>query len=195
MKGEECIPTTWDIFYEKWGWMLIYWNLAGVPFIYSLQSVYLYKAGPTSHPVWYLALVYTILFTAYYIWDTANSQKNYFRMDLNGSFRPRLTFPQLPWRKLENPKYLKTDAGSALLVDGWWKYARKIHYTADITMATCWGLACGFGSFIPYFYCFFFTCALTHRVIRDMERCSKKYGKDWDRYCKEVPYIFIPGIY
>ena len=20
MKGEECIPTTWDIFYEKWGW-------------------------------------------------------------------------------------------------------------------------------------------------------------------------------
>lgn len=27
-KGEECIPTTWDIFYEKWGWMLIYRNLA-----------------------------------------------------------------------------------------------------------------------------------------------------------------------
>lgn len=34
-KGEEGIPTTWDIFYEKWGWMLIYWNLAGVPFAYS----------------------------------------------------------------------------------------------------------------------------------------------------------------
>src|SRR5205814_2028056 len=24
-KGEECIPTTWDIFYEKWGWMLVFW--------------------------------------------------------------------------------------------------------------------------------------------------------------------------
>ena len=34
-KGEECIPTSWDIFYEKWGWMLIYWNLAGVPFVYA----------------------------------------------------------------------------------------------------------------------------------------------------------------
>ena len=24
MKGEECVPTTWDIFYEKWGWMLVF---------------------------------------------------------------------------------------------------------------------------------------------------------------------------
>lgn len=175
--------------------MLIYWNLAGVPFIYSIQSVYLYKVGPTSHPWWYLALVYGILFTAYYIWDVANAQKNYFRMELNGSYQVRYTFPQLPGAKLKNPKYLKTDAGSALLVDGWWKYARKPHYTADITMALCWGLACGFGSFIPYFYVFFFSCALTHRVIRDMERCSKKYGRDWDRYIKEVPYIFIPGVF
>ncbi|KAH9249142.1 hypothetical protein BASA81_013166 [Batrachochytrium salamandrivorans] len=27
MKGEECIPSTWDIFYEKWGFMLIFWNM------------------------------------------------------------------------------------------------------------------------------------------------------------------------
>ncbi|CAF1411377.1 unnamed protein product [Rotaria sordida] len=41
MKGEECIPVTWDIFYEKWGWMLIYWNLAGVPFVYAFQAYYI----------------------------------------------------------------------------------------------------------------------------------------------------------
>ena len=29
MKGEECIPTTWDIFHERWGWLLVFWNLAG----------------------------------------------------------------------------------------------------------------------------------------------------------------------
>ncbi|MGB8330041.1 MAG: hypothetical protein WCE62_07920, partial [Polyangiales bacterium] len=40
MKGEECIPTTWDIFYEKWGWMLVFWNLAGVPFVYCFNSMY-----------------------------------------------------------------------------------------------------------------------------------------------------------
>lgn len=23
VKGEECVPTTWDIAYEKWGWMYV----------------------------------------------------------------------------------------------------------------------------------------------------------------------------
>ena len=26
-------------------------------------------------------------------------------------------------------------------------------------------------------------------------RCSKKYGKDWDRYCSIVKYKFVPGVY
>jgi delta24(24(1))-sterol reductase len=29
-KGEEMIPQTWDMFHEKFGWMLIFWNMAGV---------------------------------------------------------------------------------------------------------------------------------------------------------------------
>ena len=49
-KGEECIPQTWDIFHEKWsiyypihslrwskhfrwGFMVIFWNFSGVPFV------------------------------------------------------------------------------------------------------------------------------------------------------------------
>jgi len=32
-KGEECIPQTWDMFHEKWGFMIIFWNFAGVPFV------------------------------------------------------------------------------------------------------------------------------------------------------------------
>lgn len=32
-KGEECIPQTWDMFHEKQGFMLIFWNYAGVPFV------------------------------------------------------------------------------------------------------------------------------------------------------------------
>jgi len=35
---------------------------------------------------------------------------------------------------------------------------------------------------------------ITHRYLRDMHRCKRKYGKDWDAYCKKVPYVFIPGI-
>lgn len=194
-KGEEYIPTTWDIFYEKWGFMLIFWNAAGVPFTYCLSSLYMLRAGPIVHETWAIATLFVVLLIAYYIWDTAMSQKCSFRAKLNGIYRPRFTFPQLPWRTLENPKFLVTKAGSPLLVDGWWKYARKVNYTADLVMSLSWGLVAGLGSYIPYFYFTFFVCVLTHRAIRDNERCARKYGDDWVRYTKEVPYTFIPGVF
>ena len=59
MKDEECkecIPTTWDIFYEKWGWMLVYWNLAGVPFVYCFQAYYILKNKPVL-PEWWFSLI------------------------------------------------------------------------------------------------------------------------------------------
>mmetsp|Transcript_7613 Transcript_7613/g.7480 ORF Transcript_7613/g.7480 Transcript_7613/m.7480 type:complete len:234 (-) Transcript_7613:27-728(-) len=193
MKGEECVVTTWDIFYEKWGWMLIYWNIAGVPYVYCFQSLYILKNNP--HVPTPLLLIFCVaLLGAYYIWDTAQAQKNRFRMKLRGTYTPRNTFPQLPWGTLENPKYLDTEAGDKLLIDGWWKYARKIHYTADIIMAFVWGLSCGFGGILPYFYPFFFLGMIIHRYSRDVVRCRRKYKKDWDKYLEIVKYAFIPGI-
>jgi delta24(24(1))-sterol reductase len=199
MKGEECIPTTWDIFYEKWGWLLIYWNLAGVPFTYCYSSVYILKQGAAIQ----LSNLYTIslfvaLVFAYYVWDTSQSQRNRFRMMLNGTYKPRNTFPQLPWgtlEPLEKVKCMTTKAGSKLLVDGWWAHARKIHYTADIVMSFSWALITGFGSFVPYFYPVFFLGMILHRAHRDIVRCRAKYQKDWDEYCKKVPYLFIPYIF
>jgi len=198
MKGEDCIPTTWDIFHEKWGWMLIFWNMAGVPFVYTAQSVFILRNSPahTEHSSIYNVLLFTTLFIAYYVWDTTNSQKNRFRMQLNGSYVPRpWAIPQLPWGTLENPKYIETKAGSPLLIDGWYKYARKLHYTVDIIMALTWALSCGTCQFIPWFYVCFFTSFLIHRVHRDEERCSLKYADDWKKYVDIVPYRFIPGVY
>ena len=80
-------------------------------------------------------------------------------------------------------------------IDGWWRYARKIHYTADIVLALSWGLICGFDNYLPYFYVTFFLGMILHRASRDDARCQKKYGADWDRYRAEVPYLFIPGLY
>ena len=195
MKGEECIPTTWDIFYEKWGWMLIFWNLAGVPFVYCFNSMYIASRPPFEHSALYTAFCFVLLVGAYYVWDTAQSQRNRFRMQLNGSYVKRKAFPQLPWGTLENPRYLETKAGSKLLVDGWWRYARKIHYTADVAMALSWGLICGFDHFLPYLYVSFFVVMILHRAGRDIARCKRKYGDDWDRYCDEVPYLFIPYVF
>mmetsp|Transcript_3229 Transcript_3229/g.6651 ORF Transcript_3229/g.6651 Transcript_3229/m.6651 type:complete len:434 (+) Transcript_3229:792-2093(+) len=193
MKGEECVVTTWDVFYEKLGWMLIYWNVAGVPYVYCFQSFYISKNSPQLSNLTTGIMIVVLLF-AYYIWDTSQSQKNRFRMKLRGSYVPRLTFPQLPWGTLENPSYLKTECGDLLLTDGWWKYARKCHYTADIVMASIWGLSCGFGGLLPYFYPVFFFGMITHRYTRDQERCRRKYGKDWEKYCSIVKYAFIPYV-
>ncbi|PRP79388.1 hypothetical protein PROFUN_12986 [Planoprotostelium fungivorum] len=195
-KGEECIPTTWDIFYEKWGFMLIFWNLAGVPFTYCMSSLYLSLVlGPISWSTSYTVLCYVVLLAAYYAWDTTNSQKCRFRMQQRGIYIERKTFPQLPWGTIKNPRYIKTEHGNLLLTDGWYRYARKFHYTADLVMALSWGIITGFSSFLPYFYPCFFVFVLTHRVVRDNERCAKKYGKDWEKYVQTVPYIFIPYVF
>jgi delta24(24(1))-sterol reductase len=194
-KGEECIPTTWDIFHEKWGWMLVFWNFAGVPFLYSWNSMYLAARPPFEHSAPFTLFCFVLLLSSYYVWDTSQSQRNRFRMKLRGSFVKRHAFPQLPWGTLENPRYLDTASGSKLLVDGWWRYARKIHYTADVGMALSWGLICGFSNFLPYFYVSFFLPMILHRTARDIARCRRKYGPDWDRYTAEVKYLFIPGVF
>lgn len=195
VKGEECVATTWDIFYEKWGWMLIFWNFAGVPFVYCFNSMFVLANFPNYYvPQWLQYGLFLIVLCAYYVWDTANAQKNRLRMMRNGSYLPRHTFPQLPWATLHNPRVLVTPKGE-LLVDGWYGYARKIHYTADVVMGLCWGMNCGFTHLLPYFYVAFFSGMIFHRNVRDQERCAIKYGKAWDAYLKIVKYAFIPGVY
>jgi delta24(24(1))-sterol reductase len=197
-KGEHYVPPTWDMFAERFGWMLSFWNLAGVPFLYATSPTYLVEVGaPASglaaSPLYAPALA-AVLLAAYYVWDTAQSQKNHFRLQDSGTVVNRWTFPRLPWQTLANPRFLQTARGSKLLTDGWWRYARKIHYTCDIVMALVWGLTCGFRAFIPYFYVCFFTAMIVHRYFRDMRRCAAHYGADWDRYLALVPYAFIPGV-
>jgi len=196
MKGEECIPTTWDIFYENFGWMLIYWNCAGVPYVYCFSSMYILRNPPIELPLSLRVAIVVAILLAFWVWESSQAQKNRFRMELRGTYVPRHTFPQLPWNgPLVKPKVYRTANGGVLLVDGWWQYARKPHYTADIVMALCWGLCCGFNHFLPYLYFFFFTTMILHRNSRDIARCQAKYGADWDRYCNIVKYAFIPGIY
>lgn len=197
-KGEECIITTWDLYYEKFGWMLAYWNTCGVPFLYCMQSLYIQTVlKEKEHQRWVLVLMGCILIPLYYLWDTINSQKNRFRMRRSGvpmEIIRNSAFPQMWWRYIENPRTLKSAKGE-LFVDGFYRYGRKIHYTVDLCMALLWGSACGFDSFIPFFYFCFFLCHLVDRERRDDRRCRAKYGKLWDEYVALVPHKFIPYIY
>ncbi len=109
------------MYYEKWGFMLIFWNLAGVPLSYCHCTLYLANHDPSVYR-WNrygLFLLYVSYLFVYWIWDTANSQKNNFRQQERGTFRKRNTFPQLPWQTVENPRIIKTSTGDSLLVDGW----------------------------------------------------------------------------
>lgn len=126
-KGEELIPPTWDMYYEKWGWMLAFWNLAGVPLTYCHSTIYLANHHPSTYrwPRPFLTFLFVSYLFVYWIWDTAGSQKNYFRGSQRGTAIERLTFPQLPWKHAKNPETIPVPGGDPLLCDGWYKYARS----------------------------------------------------------------------
>lgn len=189
-KGEECVPMSMDIATEKFGWMLAWGNLVWVPFVYCLPAYYLLVSGyDVSGPVALGLLV--IHLVAYYVFDTSNSQKDYFR----AGRELRRGFPWLPGGRLRAPQVLPTSAGRGLLVNGWWGVARHVNYTGDIVMAWTWAITCGVGSVVPYVYPVFLTSLLLHRDRRDERSCRAKYGADWDTYCSRVRWRFIPGVY
>lgn len=195
MKGEECIPTTWDIAHEYYGWMLAFWNLAGVPFLYCTQALYLCHVPPFEHGAALTVCLAVAQAFAYWMWDTANSQKNRYRMMQRRTFVPRRAPPQFAYGTLRNPRSLKLERGT-LLVDGWWRHLRKPHYTADLAMALVLGLACGGGSVLPYIYVGMMAPMLVHRARRDERRMRDKYGEaGWSEYVSAVPWVMLPGIY
>lgn len=120
-KGEECIVPTWDMAHEKFGFMLAFWNMAGVPFTYCHCSLFLANHAPKEFQ-WSASInvaLFTLLLAAYYVFDTCNSQKNRFRAQMNGHFEIRRAFPQLPWGTIQNPDYIKCANGGTLLTSGW----------------------------------------------------------------------------
>lgn len=196
-KGEELIVPTWDMAYEKFGFMLCFWNIAGVPYTYCHCTLFVAYHDPSEYQ-WstaYNVTLFAVLTIAYYFFDTGNRQKNSFRRIMSGNSNLRKTFPYLPYSDLVNPSYIECENGSLLLTDGWYKYARKAHYTADFTQSLTWGFICGFASPFPWFFPVFFFIVLVHRAYRDQRKCARKYGKDWDRYLEACPYMFIPYVW
>jgi len=196
-KGEHLIVPSWDMYYEKFGFMLIFWNISGVPFTYCYNTLFLYTHDPQDYELStsYKVFLWILISVAYYFFDTGNGQKNSFRLQMQGKLAKRSAFPVLPYTVVENPDYIKTKSGSLLLTDGWFKYARKAHYTADFVQNLCWALITGFNSPLPYFYPVFFFCMILHRTKRDFDKMEAKYGEDWEEYKRRCPYVYFPYIF
>mmetsp|Transcript_23092 Transcript_23092/g.66296 ORF Transcript_23092/g.66296 Transcript_23092/m.66296 type:complete len:160 (+) Transcript_23092:1-480(+) len=158
--------------------MLVFGDLAWVPFTYSLPAKYLVEHDPHL-PTLTITCILGLYLLGFYIFRAANGQKDRFRRD-----------PEA----MSHLTYLQTKRGTKLLTSGWWGRARKINYTGDWIMGLTYSLLCGWNSLVPYYYAVYFAVLLIHRSIRDDELCHQKYGDDWIEYKRQVPYRFIPGV-
>ncbi|QMW26302.1 hypothetical protein G4B84_001547, partial [Aspergillus flavus NRRL3357] len=168
VKAEQMIITSWDMYFEELGFLLTFWNMAGVPFTYCHCALYLANHDPSEYR-WnrYSLSAFAVLYIFFYwVWDSSNGQKNAFRHQEKGQLIKRNTFPQVPWQAIKNPKVIETDTGDNIMVDDW--------------------------SPFPWFYFIFFMIMIIHRTNRDINRCQRKNGEAWKRYEREVPYLFIP---
>ena len=199
--------TTIDITTDGFGFMLAFGDLVWLPFIYSLQARYL-AVYPVHLGLSGVALVLAPQAIGYYIFRSANNEKNRFRTDPNDPRVSHLT-------------YIKTKHGSRLITSGWWGTARHINYLGDWIMAWSYclptgmagylvqrssvlsmnnkeavqGDARGWGMLFTYFYLLYFAVLLIHREMRDEEKCLRKYGESWEEYRKKVPWRILPYVY
>jgi protein-S-isoprenylcysteine O-methyltransferase Ste14 len=180
--NEDAIVTTWDIKHERFGWMLCWGGLVWVPFTYTIQAYYL-VTHPHELPPAATAAIVALNVAGYAIFRGANIQKHRFR-----------TNPDRPvWGR--PAAHIRTASGALLLTSGWWGRARHLNYFGDLLMGLAWCLPAGFERPVPYFYIVYVSILLLHRERRDHAFCARKYGKDWDAYCRKVPWRIIPGLY
>ena len=188
---EKWYLKTIDMQHEHFGWMLAWGDSVWLPYMYTLQAVYLlYHPVVLSNGFALFVLAFGLF--GYVLFRLSNNQRYFFRE----------TKGEKPiWGK--KPEYVncefKDGSGkkhhTKLLASGFWGIARHTNYTGDLILSLAYSLACGFHSIIPYFYFFYMIVLLVHRCIRDENRCRHKYGKSWEEYCKKVSYRLIPGVF
>ncbi|KAH7329420.1 ergosterol biosynthesis ERG4/ERG24 [Stachybotrys elegans] len=210
---EDAILTTIDITTDGFGMMLSFADFVWEPYMYALQTRYLAMHPVSLGPV-HLVGTLSIILAGFYIFRSANLEKNKFR-----------TNPDDP--SVAHLKYIETKRGTKLLTSGWWGVARHINYLGDWLQAWAYSLptglagyqilsagtvvqggsimkdgrvvvqgeAKGWGMLFTYFYLVYFAILLIHREKRDDTKCQRKYGEDWTKYKKTVRWKILPGIY
>lgn len=185
---------TIDIAHDHFGFYLAWGDMVWLPFMYTLQSVYLVY-NPVNLPLWAAAGVLVLGLAGYFIFRSANSQKDYFRAQIKKTGQCEI------WGKpaVYIPAEYKTSDGivkqSCLLASGWWGISRHFNYVGDLMNSLSYCLACGVSHLLPQFYFVFMTVLLVHRAFRDDVKCKQKYGVFWKTYCQKVPYKIIPYVF
>ncbi|KAK8061850.1 hypothetical protein PG994_008216 [Apiospora phragmitis] len=206
---ESDLLSMMDITMDGLGFMLVFGDIAWVPFLYSTQCRYL-SVYPVHLGAAGLVAVAAVFALGLYIFRAANSQKTRFR-----------TQPDHP--SVRGLPYIQTKRGTRLLTGGWWGMSHHMNYLGDWIQASPFSLptalagylilpaeasppvpgaiamldgrAVGYGMVFTYFYVVYFATLLMHRERRDDLACAEKYGEDWEKYKKIVRWRILPGIY
>ncbi|XP_076035841.1 uncharacterized protein LOC143021901 [Oratosquilla oratoria] len=181
---------TLDITLDRAGYYICWGCMVWVPAFYTYSSYYLVANKPVISDAFALVILLVGL-SAIAMNYRIDWEKEYFRKhDGNCHLWGRkVSYIEATYESSTGMRRSK------LLTSGLWGIARKLNYVFEILAATCWCLP-GLGLGIwPFLYAIFLTVLLVHRVFRDEEKCSAKYGQYWKEYCKVVPYRMIPGIF
>jgi protein-S-isoprenylcysteine O-methyltransferase Ste14 len=216
---EPAVLTTIDIVSDGFGFMLSFGDVAWLPFVYTLQARYL-----AVYPVqlgWYSLVTLGALATGLYIFRSSNNEKNRFRRDPND---PAIAYLKSMETKAGTKLLISGWWGTARHINylgDWilsWAYCLPTGLAGyqiirhkvipvmipdgGVPMLNAAGVtvvypgdAQGWGMAFTYFYMIYFSVLLIHRERRDEAKCRAKYGKDWEEYCKKVPWRIVPYIY
>jgi len=210
---EPNILTTMDITTDGLGFMLCFGDIVWVPFLYSQQTRYL-STHPNHLGTVGLVAVSAILLAAFAIFRLSNSQKNTFRTSPNDPSVANLKYIETKagtrllisgwWGIARHINYLGDWlqswpyslptglAGYTILSAGTRAEGAAVMLDGREVVA---GDAKGWGMIFTYFYILYFAVLLIHRDGRDDEKCSRKYGEDWEKYKKIVRWRIVPYVY
>nr|XP_021184900.2 delta(14)-sterol reductase TM7SF2 [Helicoverpa armigera] len=96
---------------------------------------------------------------------------------------------------LANVDSMPTFHGKKLLVSNLWGILRHPNYAGDMLIHSALALP-GLlsGQYVAAAPAILTIVMLMHRAWRDHERCKRRYGAAWQRYCKRVPSVLIPKL-
>lgn len=180
-----------DVSYDRAGFIICWGSIVWLPAIYTSPTLYL-----VHHPV-HLGLPLSLaILTAGACCIIIN-----FLIDRQRLYVRSKNGECLIWKKKPDLIFAnyRTEWGeerqNLLLVSGWWGISRHFHYIPELLGAFFWSVTAGFTHFLPYFYLAFLALLLIDRAWRQEQRCARKYGEDWEKYCEKVPFRIIPFIY
>lgn len=90
---------------------------------------------------------------------------------------------------------MPTFHGKKLLVSGLWGMVRHPNYTGDILIHSALAVPGLMTHSLAAVPALLTIVVLLHRAWRDHNRCKRRYGAAWKRYCIRVPSVFIPKVF